>query len=357
MPGERSTLWIGAATVGATVGAVAVSAAVLWNLAAEHRAYFVAEIKTISGKVDKANEAVADMKKIVALDATTQQLGALGSAIKKINDGLAELQKSTSLDGIKNAVAQVDSRLEKTALALAEIKTATARAGEAQAAGDGARDRAIASLEATVAGLKAGVAELKSGLAGNASAQTTSLAEQSRSLEAIAKSVDKIKATTEAQQAAIRRIGEQAEDETRDRSKEMVVVYVAGTPAGAAPDSTSSIAPAPAVSIRFEKIGSTNPDNQAQTVIGDLKRIIKGRGDCTILVAGYADTLGTDGVNLEVSRERAEAVAARLRTAFAGENVAIKNVAWGERQLKVWTPDGKSEKANRRVDIGVDCKN
>ena len=39
-----------------------------------------------------------------------------------------------------------------------------------------------------------------------------------------------------------------------------------------------------------------------------------------------------------------------------GDKVQINNIAWGERQLQVWTPDGKSEKANRRVDVRVDCK-
>lgn len=363
MAGERQTLLTAAAAAGAAAIAVAVSAVIIWNTAGKQRDQFIAQlaalnakVETVSAKIDKANEAVAEVKKLTALESTTQAIDRLNAEIKKTNDGLAELRKSSPLDAVKSTLAQLDSKIEKTGAALAEIKTVTARAGDAQAAADATRDKAIAKLGGDVAELKTGVADMKTAVAGQASAQT-------QSLDAIGKTVAAIKTTTDAQQAAAKKTGDQAavqakdsaKEAANDTAKELVVVYVSTPAKTGAPDTTASVPVAP-LSVRFEKIGSTDPGGQAQAIVGNLKKIMKDRRDCSISVAGYADTLGSDAVNLDISRERAEAVAAKLRTAFAGEKIPIKSVAWGERQLKVWTPDGKSEKANRRVDINVDCK-
>ena len=109
------------------------------------------------------------------------------------------------------------------------------------------------------------------------------------------------------------------------------------------------------LTVEFAKVGSTDPDGQATMLATRLKNMIKGRKNCTISVAGYADTMGRDW-NLTISKRRARKVAETLRTAFAGQGVQINEAAWGERRLKDWTPDETPNATNRRVDVSVSCK-
>lgn len=373
MAGERQTLWISAAAAGATLAAVAVAAFVMWNVTGKQRTQFMAELSAINGKleasntkleatnakletanakIDKASMTVAEIKKTTALENTTQQLDLLNAAIKKTNEDLAQLQQASSLDGIKSALTQLETKIDKTSAALTEVKTSNA--GASAKVDLSGLESSLASLSAKIetgaAARDKAIADLKADIAGKISAQ-------GQSLEALAGTVDTIKTAAEQRQAADKQASErlsvQSKDQTKAESGDLVVVYA---PAQAtAPETTSSIPGAANLSIRFEKIGSTNPAGKIEAVVASLKDVMKDRRDCSISVAGFADTLGSDAVNLDVSRERAEAVAAKLRSAFAGHKVSIRNVAWGERQLKVWTPDGRSEKANRRVDISVDC--
>lgn len=257
-----------------------------------------------------AKERAQFTNQVAALNA---QVGALNDKVEKTNVTVADIKKLASLADTTKALDRLN----------AQIKTANDRLGTIQ------KDASLDSVRTTLTDLSGKIA-------------------------AINTTIDTIKTgqASAAKAAATKPNGGQAEPE-------MIVVYVppatAATAATNAPETTGGIPAAP-LSVRFDKIGSTSAGDQANALIGNLKRIVKDRHGCTISVAGYADTLGSDAVNLDVSRERAEAVASKLRAAFAGQNVAIKKVAWGERQLKVWTPDGKSEKANRRVDISIDCK-
>lgn len=317
MAGERQTLWAGAATAGATIAAVAICGFVLWNLGTKQRAQFVAELSALNAKVDKTHAAVAEIQKNSTLEEPGKALGALNADIRTTNARLAELQQASSLRG-----------------------------SEAQSQAGEAHDKALARLDTAIN-------ELKSAIASTTAAQTVAL-------QKIAATVDTIKSTTE---AVSKQTSEQVSIQNKDAAKsadkdavnDLMVVYVA-TPSPAAADTTASIPGKTPLSVRFEKIGSTNANGQTKAVVAELKKIINGRHDCAISVAGFADTLGSDAVNLDVSRERAEAVAAGLKTAFANEGVEVKKAAWGERQLKVWTPDNKSEKANRRVDVSVECR-
>ncbi len=67
------------------------------------------------------------------------------------------------------------------------------------------------------------------------------------------------------------------------------------------------------------------------------------------MIEGHTDAVGSDPSNLQLSRERSKAVKEALTTYFVipGEN--LKTVGFGERYLKIPTPDPEAE--NRRVSI------
>jgi outer membrane protein OmpA-like peptidoglycan-associated protein len=299
-----------AAAIGAGI-AVGGSAFAIYNITAKQRAQFETRLAAIDAKLDKTSAAVAETGKTMSLADTAKELGKLNLEIKKTNAGLVDLQNASSSDGMKNALAQLDGKIERTNAAVADL---------------GAR--------------------LQSGLAAQA-------ASQKQALDTFAKSIEQAEVSSK---QASERVTVQTKNDAMEgktfESRELVVVYVRQPDVTA--DTTASIPAAP-LSVRFDKIGAVDPKGQTAPIIASLKKIVKDKQDCTISIAGYADTLGGDAVNLDISRKRAEAVAAQLRIAFAGQAVKIQEVGWGERQLSVWTPDGKSENANRRVDISVAC--
>jgi len=72
-----------------------------------------------------------------------------------------------------------------------------------------------------------------------------------------------------------------------------------------------------------------------------------------IVITGYADTMGSDDVNLAVSKKRADNVAAFLEKQGVRKNGI--SVRWfGEKKQVVNTIDGDAEIANRRVEIEVE---
>ena len=74
------------------------------------------------------------------------------------------------------------------------------------------------------------------------------------------------------------------------------------------PQKITSVQP---LDVQFAKIGSTDDNGQAALILPRLKTLIEGRKDCTISVAGYADTLGSDKLNLKISQERARRTSRR----------------------------------------------
>lgn len=298
MAGEA--LAAGTAAVLGTVVAVVGAGYVMWNSTADQRTKFMTQLEAVSAKVDRTNAAVADLARMPVT-------GGSDAAVSSI---------SAKLDATNKALAALTAKIDATDKALADIKASAGSVGDLKSA---------------------------------ASAQT-------QSLQQIKASVDSIKATTDAQKTAIAALGTStttvAKDATQADTKapaerELIVVYVPQSAArpNAAPSS---------LTVRFDRGGGASANTQTQKLAADLKSIIGTRKDCVISVAGYADTLGDDTVNLAVSRERAQIVANGLRSSLPG--IEVKEVAWGERSLAVWTPDNKVEMANRRVDINVECK-
>ncbi len=299
MAGEA--LAAGTAAVLGTVVAVVGASYVMWNQTADERMKIMTQLEAVSAKVDKTSAAIADLARPPAT-------GGADAAVS----GLA-----SRLDATNKALAALTAKIDATDKTLADIKASAAATGDLKSA---------------------------------ATAQTQSLAQ-------IKESIDGIKIATDAQKTAIAALSTPtstvAKDATQAASKappaerELIVVYLPQTAAKA------NAAP-PSLTVRFDRTGGTNANTQTQKLAADLKSVIGARKDCTISVAGYADTLGDDAVNLAVSRERAQIVANGLRKALPG--VEVKEVAWGERSLAVWTPDNKVEMANRRVDVNVECK-
>jgi len=87
----------------------------------------------------------------------------------------------------------------------------------------------------------------------------------------------------------------------------------------------------------------------AMTVIDQVVSDLKAELARSIQVAGHTDSSGSDGYNEELSKARAETVAAALAKQGINDGVTVR---WfGERQPRVSQPDGTREQENRRVEI------
>ncbi|MCW5694335.1 MAG: hypothetical protein KIT48_18410 [Pseudolabrys sp.] len=323
MAGGSQTIATGVAAVVGTVVAVAAAGYFIWNATAQQRTHYLAQIDALNAKIDKTDSAIA----------------ALQTAI------LA--QKPPSFDGITASLADLNGKIEKTGAALTDLK-AMAPAGKADA------DKSMAALAAKFEATDKALADIKSATSSIAEFKTA-LAGQQQALQKLAASLDGLKtgATPAVLTSAAPASAVAKDDAKMPSERELVVVYMPRR--GGTAEASASVGATAPLSVRFDKIGSTNAGSQTQALAGDIKKIVAGRKGCVVAVSGFADTLGGDKINLAVSRERAGAVASGLHTAL-GQDIEVKEVAWGERHLAVWTPDNKSEKANRRVDISVDCK-
>ncbi len=89
--------------------------------------------------------------------------------------------------------------------------------------------------------------------------------------------------------------------------------------------------------------------------VSDLERlatILNKYGDTSILIEGHTDATGTEEYNMDLSRKRAESVAARLASASV-DPIRFTLFGYGEIQPVASndTPDGRQ--ANRRVEIAI----
>src|SRR3569833_1667311 len=96
---------------------------------------------------------------------------------------------------------------------------------------------------------------------------------------------------------------------------------------------------------------SADLSDHAVRVIAAIVVVVLAHGG-TVVVDGYTDTTGTPEHNLELSRARADTVAATL----AGQGIRDRHIeahGFGESHLAVPTPDETVEPLNRRVVIRV----
>jgi len=108
-------------------------------------------------------------------------------------------------------------------------------------------------------------------------------------------------------------------------------------------------------SIPFARVGSEGSPEIRRMIAeirGELQRLTAGR-TCAIAVNGHTDTRGSEAANMELSEKRAQFVAEAIKAEFGATTVTT--TGWGERRLKVMTPDGADELENRRVEVTLTC--
>jgi outer membrane protein OmpA-like peptidoglycan-associated protein len=282
----------------------------LWTRAAAERAQMLAALSAIDGKLAKTDAAVAAMQKTASLAGVTKQLDELNGRIKSANEALAGVQKA-SLDEIRNRLDQVESGLKSDSANLAALQ---------KGLGPDGLNKRLGQLSANLAALETSLASIKQASGAGAPVRT-------------ANALDAMKTGSVPAHGAT----------------DLVVVHVQEP---GATQAAGAIAP---LSVNFQQIGGTDETAQTVAVVAKLKNLLKGRKGCAVSVAGFADTLGPDDLNLEVSKDRAHVIAAKLKEAL-GPDVEIAETAWGERRLHEMTKDNVADKLNRRVDIAVQCK-
>ncbi|HWE78704.1 MAG TPA: hypothetical protein VG270_09295 [Pseudolabrys sp.] len=283
---------------------------ILWKQASAERAQMLAALSSIDGRLAKTDAAVAAMQNAASLAGVTKQLDELNGRIKSANEALGGVQKA-SLDEIRNRLDQVEAGLKSDGANLAALQ---------KGLGPDGLNKRLGQLSANLAALDTSLASIKQATATDAPLKTAS-------------ALDTIKTGSVAAAGAT----------------DLIVVHVQEAGAGQA---ASAIAP---LSVNFQKIGGTDETAQTVALVGKLKSLLKDRKGCAVSVAGFADTLGPDDLNLAVSKDRAHVIATKLKDAL-GPDVQIAETAWGERRLHEMTRDNIAAKANRRVDIAVQCK-
>ncbi len=283
---------------------------VLWKRASAERAQMLATLSAIDGKLAKTDAAVAAMQKTASVSGITKQLDELNGRIKSANEALAGVQKA-SLDEIRNRLDRVETSLKSDSAALAGLQ---------KGLGPDGLNKRLGQLSANLAALDTSLATIKQATANDAPVKTAS-------------ALDTMKTGSVPAAGAT----------------DLIVVHVQE------PGSTQAAAAIAPLSVNFQKIGGTDETAQTVALVTKLKGLIKDRKGCAISVAGFADTLGPDDLNLEVSKDRAHVIATKLKDAL-GPDVQIAETAWGERRLHEMTKDNVAAKANRRVDIAVQCK-
>ena len=80
-----------------------------------------------------------------------------------------------------------------------------------------------------------------------------------------------------------------------------------------------------------------------------MEKILAESPGEVFMIEGHTDAVGTEGANLQLSRERADAVKEALTTYYVIPEENLETVGFGERYLKIPTPEPEVE--NRRVSI------
>ena len=340
--------WIGA-LAGVVIAAVAAPGAVLfWKAYSADRETTRIQLAALAQGLDKNNHQMAEMQKTAALAGVTRQLEELNTRIKNANEALAELQKTSasiqraSLDRIADRLDHMDADLKANADAVAAVQKSAPLAN---------LSKQIGQVQANLTALDMALAELK---------KTTMAADTAKRFDALETSLASLRASmpAPAPQLTLDDIKKGLE-QAKPHTPGMDLVVIHAEPPAIARSAQASLSPAASAAMaplgfEFKRIGASEDKAQTDAVLAKLKDVLKGRPNCAISVAGYADTVGSDDFNLDLSKERAHNVALRLREAL-GDQVQIAETGWGDRRLQVWTPPNTARSENRRVDIAVHC--
>jgi outer membrane protein OmpA-like peptidoglycan-associated protein len=398
MTAAQRSIWFGAAFV----VVIALAGTTLWKVATPNDEV-ARRLAALDSKIDVANAALARVQTTTSVVETNEKLGQLASKIDKANAALAtvartpseinaklaqfgakldqtnaalaELQKGTQLKSVADKLDTLNAGIKDTDTALADITKSIPQSGLNAKLGDkvDAIGAGLKSVDSTLTELKSAVpsqqlAERLAAVSGEIKSLNNTVANLQKAsadtgadkTAALSGAVGDLQKNIDAASALGAKLADQAaklEDAAKavaqPKPSDLIVVYLHMPNESQMPQTVATVTP---LTVQFVRIGSTDDEGRGKAIVGKLKDIIKGRKECSISVVGYADTLGGDDVNLEISKKRAAVVAAELKKAFAGSGVQINEAAWGERRLKDWTPDDTPSLANRRVDVAVDCK-
>ncbi|MES2496811.1 MAG: OmpA family protein [Pseudomonadota bacterium] len=98
--------------------------------------------------------------------------------------------------------------------------------------------------------------------------------------------------------------------------------------------------------------GTTSLTPESTPGLNFLTQEVSERPGAEVQVTGYTDTLGSEDDNDRLSQQRAE----QVLTILAAQGISpemLNAVGRGERDLRVPTPDGVREPANRRVVVTI----
>ena len=95
-------------------------------------------------------------------------------------------------------------------------------------------------------------------------------------------------------------------------------------------------------------------NEQGRDAVKQMATKIKASGATHITIEGHTDMVGSQAYDLDLSKRRAEAVAAELRT--NGVTIDIETKGMGKKGLEVSTGDQIANDANRRAEIVLDKK-
>nr|WP_047167388.1 OmpA family protein [Sphingomonas sp. Y57] len=113
-----------------------------------------------------------------------------------------------------------------------------------------------------------------------------------------------------------------------------------------------SLPPAPVRLTLYFLEGTTELTPESQPGLAFLIKEVSQRPGAEVQVTGYTDTLGDADANDRLSQLRAEEVLGVLAK-HGIDPTLMSAVGRGERNLRVATPDGVSEPANRRVVVTI----
>ena len=304
-----------------------------------------AKLGQLASKLDETNAALAELQKGTLLKSVADKIEALNAGIKETDTTLADITKSIPQGGLD---AKIGARLDALGN---DLKTVSGTVGEIKQNMPGQKlSDQIATVSGEIKNLNNSLAALQKASADAGAGSNTAL---SGAVGDLKKDIDTASSLGTKLGEQVAKLEQATKAAAEPKPSDLMVVYLRVPEEKQMPQTVATVTP---LTVQFVRIGSSDDKGQGQAIVAKLKDIIKGRKECTISVVGFADTLGADNVNLEISKKRAATVAAELKKAFEGTGVQINEAAWGERRLKDWTPDNTPNVANRRVDVAVDCK-
>jgi outer membrane protein OmpA-like peptidoglycan-associated protein len=102
----------------------------------------------------------------------------------------------------------------------------------------------------------------------------------------------------------------------------------------------------------YFKFGTSELTAESKTLISQVVESVKEREPSNVSIIGHSDTMGPAAYNVTLSLNRAESIK-KLLLKKGVENSKIMVSSHGENDLLVKTPNGVSNRKNRRVEIMV----